>query len=68
MPMTPHRTVRLAALLAAVAKLAGRETVKSVTGQSAPPAPAAATTPPPAAATAKPAAVGDTVRVKSIND
>lgn len=70
--MTLHRTVHLAALLAAVAALAGCETVKSVTGQSPSPAPAAAApapAPAPApAAAAKPAAAGDTVRVKGIND
>ena len=61
--MTLHRTVHLAALLAAVAALAACETVKSVTGQSPSPAPACATAPPPAAA-----AAGDTLRVKGIND
>ena len=67
--MTLHRTAQLAALLAAVAVLAGCETVKSVTGQSPSPAPAAAAAPAPApAAAAKPAAAGDTVRVKGIND
>jgi hypothetical protein len=67
--MTLHRTAQLAALLAAVAALAGCETVKSVTGQSPSPAPAAAAAPAPApAAAAKPAAAGDTVRVKGIND
>ena len=69
--MTLHRTVQLAALLAAVAALAGCETVKSVTGQSPSPAPAPATAAAPApapAAAAKPAAAGDTVRVKGIGD
>lgn len=66
--MTLHRTLHLAALLAAVAALAGCETVKSVTGQSPSPAPASAAAPAPAAAAAKTAAAGDTVRVKGIND
>jgi hypothetical protein len=75
--MTLHRIVPIAALMAAVAALAGCETVKSVTGQSPSPAPASAAAPAPTAAAApkpapaaaaKPAAAGDTVRVKGIND
>ena len=68
--MTRNRIVPIAALLAAVTALGGCETVKSVTGQSASPAPAtaAAPAPAPAAAAAKPAAAGDSVRVKGIND
>ena len=63
--MNTTRIGQVTALLAAVAMLAGCETVKSVTGQSPSPAPAPGPAPAPAA---KPAAPGDTVHVKGIND
>ena len=61
--MNTNRIGQFAALLAAVALLAGCETVRNVTGQSPSPAPAPAAAAP--APGAKPVAVGDTVKVKA---
>jgi hypothetical protein len=68
--MTTNRLAPTAALMAAVALLAGCETVKNVTGSgsSPAPAPAAAPAPAPAPAPAAKAATGDTQHVKGIND
>ena len=77
--LNKNRSAQLAALMASAALLAGCETVKSVTGQSPSPAPATTTAAAPAPApaakpapapapAAKPAAAGDTQKVKGLND
>jgi hypothetical protein len=70
--MTTNRIAPVAALMAALALLAGCETMKNVTGSgSSPaptPAPAAAAAPTPAPAPAAKATTGDTQHVKGIND
>ena len=62
----------VAALMTAVALLAGCESVKNMTGAgaspAAAPAPAATSAPAPAPAPAAKAPTGDTVRVKGLND
>jgi hypothetical protein len=66
--MLTNRMGHVTALMAAVALLAGCETVRNVTGSGSSPAPAPAPAAAPATAPAAKAQAGDTQHVKGIND